>query len=110
MALTPDTLFVGCTRPTMVAGVTFPAFIANAMLTAIVFLGANNLLYIGVCIPIHAIAYLICANEPRSFELLNLWSKTKGRNLNRRIWQSSSYSPFEAFREKPLKSEKKKRK
>jgi type IV secretion system protein VirB3 len=107
MALTTDTLFVGCTRPTLVGGVTFPAFIANAMLTAIVFLGANNLLYIGVCIPIHAIAYLICANEPRAFELLNLWSKTKGRNLNRRIWQSSSYSPLEKFREPAEKPKKK---
>lgn len=64
MALTTDTLFVGPTRPTMVGGVVFPAFIANAMVTSIVFLGANNLLYIGVCIPIHAICYLICANEP----------------------------------------------
>jgi type IV secretion system protein VirB3 len=106
MALTTDTLFVGCTRPTLVWGVTYAAFIANAMVTAIIFLAVGNPLYIAVCIPLHAIAYLICANEPRSFELLYLWSITKGRNLNRRIWKSSSYSPFEPFR-MPAKKPKK---
>ena len=98
--LTTDTLFVGVTRPTMVAGVTLPAFLLNTMLSSIVFLAANNILYLSVCIPIHAVAYLICLNEPRAFELLFLWGATKGRNLNRRLWQSSSYSPLEPFRPK----------
>ncbi len=98
MALTTDILFVGPTRPTMVAGVTFPAFLFNTMLSSIVFLAAGNILYLAVCIPIHAVAYLICLNEPRAFELLNLWAITKGRNLNRRLWGASSYSPFEPFR------------
>jgi type IV secretion system protein VirB3 len=106
MALTTDTLFVGPTRPTMVGGVTLPAFILNGMLSAVVFLAANNILYLGVCVPIHAVAYLICLNEPRAFELLYLWSITKGRNLNRRLWQSSSYSPLEPFRPKPVKAKK----
>ena len=98
MAITQDTLFVGCTRPAMVCGVTYPAFIANAMISAIIFLAANNPFYLLMGIPIHAVAYLICLNEPRSFELLNLWSKTKGRNLNQRFWGSSSYNPFGPFR------------
>lgn len=106
MALTTDTLFVGPTRPTMVWGVTLPVFIVNAMATGIVFLGANNVLYLAVCLPIHAVAYLICLNEPRAFELILLWSKTKGRNLNRRLWQSSSYSPLEPFRPKPAEVKK----
>ncbi|MBZ2207151.1 type IV secretion system protein VirB3 [Massilia soli] len=98
--LTTDTLFVGVTRPTMVAGVTLPAFLLNTMLSSIVFLAANNILYLSVCIPIHAVAYLVCLNEPRAFELLFLWAATKGRNLNRRLWRSSSYSPLEPFRAK----------
>lgn len=114
MALTTDTLFVGPTRPTMVGGVTYPAFIANAMITACIFLGANNIFYLFVCFPIHGVFYLICQKDPRMFELINLWSKTKGRNLNRRLWNSSSYSPLEKFREpadkNAAKLEKKKRK
>lgn len=106
MALTTDTLFVGPTRPTMVWGVTLPAFILNGMLSAMVFLAMNNVLYLGVCIPLHAVAYLICLNEPRAFELLYLWSITKGRNLNRRLWQSSSYSPLEQFRDKAERAKK----
>ncbi len=105
MALTTDTLFVGPTRPTMVAGVTLPAFLVNTMLSSIVFLGTNNILYLSVCIPTHAVAYLICLNEPRAFELLHLWIITKGRNLNRRIWGASSYSPLEPFRAGPIKAD-----
>lgn len=99
MALTTDTLFVGCTRPTLVWGVTYEAFLFNAAITSIAFLGAGNVLYFLIALPIHAVCYLICAGEPRQFELIALWSKTKGRNLNRRLWQSSSYSPLEPFRE-----------
>lgn len=106
MALTTDTLFVGPTRPTMVWGVTMPVFIVNTLLSGMVFLGANNILYLGVCIPIHGVAYLVCLNEPRAFELLLLWAKTKGRNLNRRLWQSSSYSPLEPFRLTPAQAKK----
>jgi len=110
MALTTDTLFVGPTRPTMVWGVTLPAFILNGMLSAIVFLAMNNILYLSVCIPIHGVAYLICLNEPRAFELLYLWAITKGRNLNRRLWKSSSYSPLEPFRDKPKPAKKNRKK
>jgi len=106
MALTTDTLFVGPTRPTMVWGVTFPAFILNVMLSSMVFLAMNNILYLGVCVPIHGVEYLICLNDPRAFENLFLWAKTKGRNLNRRLWKSSSYSPLEPFRDKPEKAKK----
>lgn len=100
MSINIDTLYVGMTRPTLVAGVTLPAFLLNVMVTGVVFIGTKNIFYIPICIPIHAIAYLICKSEPRTFELLNLWTKTKGRNMNRQFWSSSSYSPLERFRPK----------
>lgn len=103
MPLTTDPLFVGPTRPTLVWGVTYEALIANGLITAIVFIAANNPLYLGVAIPIHGVCYLICATDPRAFEMLMLWSRTKGRNINRRVWRASSYSPLERFREKPVK-------
>lgn len=98
MALTIDPLFVGCTRPTMVWGVTYEAFIFNAGVTSICFLAAGNVFYFLIAIPVHAISYLVCAGEPRQFELLALWLKTKGRNMNRRRWRASSYCPLENFR------------
>lgn len=97
--LTTDPLFVGCTRPTMVGGVTYHAFGVNAMLTAIIFIGTSNIFYIAFGIPLHGFFYLLCKNDARIFELLQLWSITKGRNLNRRLWNSSSYSPLASFRE-----------
>lgn len=100
MSINIDTLYVGMTRPTTVLGVTLPAFLINVMVTGIVFIGTKNIFYLPICVPIHGIAYLIVKSEPRMFELLNLWTKTKGRNMNRRFWLSSSYSPLERFREK----------
>ena len=100
MALTTDTVFVGCTRPTLVWGVTYEAFLVNATVTGIVFLAMGNIFYMLMCLPIHAICYLVCINEPRQFELISLWMKTKGRNMNRRTWKGSSYSALERFREK----------
>lgn len=99
MALTTDTVFVGCTRPTLVWGVTYEAFLVNATITGIVFLAMGNIFYMLMAIPTHAICYLVCMNEPRQFELISLWMKTKGRNMNRRAWKGSSYSPLERFRE-----------
>lgn len=105
--ITTDVLYVGMTRPTMIGGVTFPAFLANGLFSAVVFLATNNIFYLLVFIPVHGFFYLLCSTEPRIFELANLWSRTKGRNLNRTVWGCSSYSPFESFREKPTREDKK---
>jgi type IV secretion system protein VirB3 len=102
MAITHDTLFVAVTRPTLIGGVPYVAFIANAMISFLVFMATNNPLYLVIALPLHGIFYLMCAKEPRIFELLNLWSITKGRNLNSRFWNASSYSPFEKPREKQI--------
>lgn len=107
MALDIDPLYVGMTRPTLVWGVTFPAMLLNVMLTFVAFIGSNKITALAVFIPLHSISYLICATEPRQFELLGLWLKTKGKNLNKRFWLASSYSPLEKFRETSEKENKK---
>ena len=100
-----DPLFVGPTRPKLIAGVPYEAIIFNGLTTSVVFMGSGNLLYIAVCLPIHAVCYLICQSEPRMFELIFLWTKTKGKNINKRIWAASSYSPAGRFRD-PLPARK----
>jgi len=91
-----DPLFVGLTRPTMVLGVQFEAFVINGMLTAIVFLATGNPLWLLVGLPIHGIAYVISLNEPRQFSLLFLWLTSKSKCRNRGYWKVNSYSPFKA--------------
>jgi len=98
MALRHEPLFIGATRPAMMLGVTMNFFTANAMISALTYLVANNPLYLLMVIPMHGIAWGLCKNEPRMLSLLGLWARTKGACLNRRFWKASSYQPFETRR------------
>ncbi len=95
--LTADTLFVGMTRPTMLFGVTYSAMIVNIVLTMEVFIVTKNLAWLLAFVPIHGLFYLVCLYEPRFFDLLGLWARTRGAALaagNLRFWKASSYSPL----------------
>jgi type IV secretion system protein VirB3 len=61
----------------------------------------ENLLWLLMSIPVHGICYLITLNDPRSFELLMLWARTKLGTLigSRWYWSASSYSPL-TYRER----------
>lgn len=91
-----DPLFVGCTRPATLWGVTYSAVIVTMILVMETFIMTKNLLYLLLFFPIHGICYLICLRDIRTFDLLFLWGKTKGAAWlrNRRFWQASSYSPL----------------
>ena len=93
-SVTTDPLFVGLTRPTMVFGVQFEAFVINGMFTAVVFLATGNPLYLAIGLPVHGIAYAISLNEPRAFSLFFLWLMSKSKCQNRGYWKVNSYSPF----------------
>lgn len=95
-----DPLFVGATRPAMVMGITYEAFVVIVMVTAVVFIGTGNPLWALLYLPMHVTAYLICQKDPRQFEQFKLWSETKGRCLNRAHWQAASYSPLTFQRRK----------
>lgn len=91
-----DALFVGATRPAMAWGVTYSALLINGITTAELFLLTKTIQWILVCVPIHAIFWLLCQTEPRFFDLLRLWAKTRGPGLlaNGRFWRANSYSPL----------------
>ena len=91
-----DPLFVGMTRPAMAWGVTYSALLLNGVATAEMFLVTKNLLWLLVCIPIHGMFWLVCKNEPRFFDLLLLWGKTRGPGWlsNVKFWKANSYSPL----------------
>jgi type IV secretion system protein VirB3 len=89
-----DPLFVGITRPAMALGVTYGAALANGMVTVELFLLTRNLLALVVCLPIHGVLWILCAVEPRFFELLLLHLKTRrGRRASRAVWRASTYAP-----------------
>lgn len=89
-----DPLFAGATRPAMVFGVPYEAFLVVGIVTAVVFVGAPNPLYALVGIPLYAVSWLVCQKDPRQFEQYKLWGQTKGRCMNRMHWKAASYSPL----------------
>ncbi|HUA88942.1 MAG TPA: VirB3 family type IV secretion system protein [Steroidobacteraceae bacterium] len=94
--LTADVLFVGATRPPMRWGVTYAALLANAVFTMEVFLVTRNLLTLLVCLPVHGACALLCARDPRCFDLLLLWGRTRlpAFLTTLALWRASSYSPL----------------
>ena len=95
--LTEDPLFVGATRPPMRWGVTYSALLFNMVFTMEAFLLTKNLLTLLLCAPIHGICMLLCARDPRFFDLVLLCAQTRLPALiaNGRLWRASSYSPLE---------------
>ncbi|HEV2703991.1 MAG TPA: VirB3 family type IV secretion system protein [Steroidobacteraceae bacterium] len=93
---TADTLFVGATRPPMRWGVTYAAQIFNLVFTLELFLATRNLLALLLALPIHGISALLCAHDPRFFDLLLLWARTRLPTLlaSGRYWKASSYCPL----------------
>jgi type IV secretion system protein VirB3 len=94
--VTADALFVGATRPPMRWGVTYSALLFNLVFTMEVFLVSKNLIALLIAAPIHSVSVLLCMRDPRFFDLVLLWSRTRLAALlgNLRFWKTSSYSPL----------------
>lgn len=94
--LVRDPLFVGATRPPMRWGVTYSALLFNMVFTLETFLVTRNLLTLLVALPLHGASALLCGRDPRYFDLLLLWARTRLPALlaNGRWWGASSYSPL----------------
>jgi type IV secretion system protein VirB3 len=94
--VTADPLFVGVTRPPMRFGVTYVMLLFNAAFTMEVFLVTKNLLVLLLAVPIHGVCMLLCARDPRYFDLLFVWAKTRllAYFCTLRFWRGASYSPL----------------
>jgi len=94
--LIADSLFVGATRPPMRWGVTYSALLINMVATLELFLLSKNLLVLLIVLPVHGVCMLLCGRDPRFFDLIFLWGKTRMPAMfgNLRLWKSSSYSPL----------------
>ena len=94
--LIADPVFVGATRPSMIWGVTYSAVMLNVMAVMEIFLLTKNLLVLLLAIPVHGVSLLLCARDPRFFDLALLWGRTRLPALfgNLPFWRASSYSPL----------------
>ena len=91
-----DPLYLALTRPAMIFGVTYSAFLLNVILVTQVFITTKNMFYLLIMIPVHVVCYSICQKDPRTFDLFLLFLQTKANSFlfgNGRHWKSSSYSP-----------------
>ena len=94
--LTADPLFVAVTRPPMRWGVTFSALLVNLVFTMETFLLTKNLLTLLIALPIHGVCALLCLRDPRFFDLVMLWGRTRlpAYVTTLRFWKASSCSPL----------------
>lgn len=92
--ITVDPLAVGPTRPTMKWGVVWQAMVFNFLVSAEAVVFTHKLQWFLICLPIHGVFWLICAHDPRAFELLYLWFKTKLKNMYDTRSLESTYSPL----------------
>lgn len=94
--VTADPLFVGATRPPMRFGVTYAALLVNLVVTMEAFLLTKNLLVLLIAVPIHGVCALLCARDPRYFDLLRVWVQTRLLAYfgSLRYWRGASYSPL----------------
>jgi type IV secretion system protein VirB3 len=88
-----NTLFIGLTRPTTVFGIPYTAFVFEVILSMMVFLLSNNLLYFAIILPLHGILFAVSANDAGKFDEIYKWLITNGKCLNFRYWGSVSFSP-----------------
>ena len=94
-----DPLFVGLTRPATMWGIPYTAFVFEFMATTLVFLAVGNPIYMLLAAPIHALLYLISANDPRMFDSIFKWMTTNGRCRNTKFWSGNvSFAPTAAER------------
>ena len=94
--LTEDTLFLACTRPAMIAGVTMEAMALNVMFSCILFLAAGSIVYGLIAIPIHGLCRIICRHD--LFRILLAWIESRGRARNATFWGGSSCTPLKLVR------------
>lgn len=95
--ITADSLFVGMTRPPMVWGVTYTAMMFNIIVTTESFIVTKSLAWLLAFAPLHGVLFLVCLYEPRFFDLMQLWGRTRLPSMlggNLRFWRANSYSPL----------------
>ncbi|AUW45858.1 type IV secretion system protein VirB3 [Rhizobium leguminosarum] len=94
VAIEEDFLFLACTRPAMIAGVTMEAVGVNVMLTTILYITAGSIAYALVGVVFHLIFRTLVKHDHNMFRVLIAWIETRGRSRNAAYWGGSTLSPL----------------
>ncbi len=86
-----DPLFIGMTRPPMIAGVTFLYMGLNAFGAFFAFLLTGNLLYLLIFLPFHAVGYAICLKDPQLLDIMMKKVQKATGVPNKSFWSGNSY-------------------
>ncbi|MBP1884760.1 type IV secretion system protein VirB3 [Sinorhizobium mexicanum] len=97
-SLEEDTLFLACTRPTMIAGVTVEAMGMNIMLTTILYITAGSIAYALVGVVFHFVFRALVRQDHNMFRVLLAWVETRGRSRNSSYWGGATLSPLRLAR------------
>lgn len=97
-ALEEDTLFIACTRPAMIAGVTVEAMGMNIMLTTILYIVAGSVAYALVGVVFHLVFRALVKHDHTMFRILLAWIETRGRSRNSAYWGGATLSPLKLAR------------
>ncbi|SCW66218.1 type IV secretion system protein VirB3 [Rhizobium mongolense subsp. loessense] len=93
-----DTLFLACTRPAMIAGVTMEAVGLNIMLTTILYITAGSIAYALVGVVSHFMSRTLVKHDHNMFRILFSWMETRGRSRNTSYWGGATLSPLRLTR------------
>lgn len=98
VSLEEDTLFLACTRPAMVGGVTMEAMGINVILTTILYILAGSIAYALVGIVFHLVFKTLVKHDHNMFRVLVAWVETRGRSRNGSFWAGSTVTPLKLVR------------
>ena len=94
-SLKTDALFLGLTRPAMIAGVTFAYFTVEMLATTLIFVLTSNFKVFLVAILTHAFGVVLCKKEPLAIDLLIAKFQKTPRTLNKNYHNDlQSYNMF----------------
>lgn len=96
--LEEDTLFIACTRPAMIAGVTMEAMGVNIMLTTILYIVAGSIAYALVGAAFHLLFRALVKHDHNMFRILLAWVETRGRSRNSNYWGGATLTPLRLAR------------
>jgi type IV secretion system protein VirB3 len=97
-ALEEETLFIACTRPAMIAGVTIEAMGMNLMLTTILYIVVGSIAYLAVGVVFHLVFRALVKHDHNMFRILLAWLETRGRSRNSAYWGGATLSPLRLAR------------
>ena len=87
-----DVLFLACTRPVMIGGVTMQVFLLNGFILAMIL--TINIFYTPICVVIHLICRFICKYDHNAFRIIAGWVNTRFRCRTIPYWGGSTVSPL----------------